>query len=105
MPQQLDREARGVVDGDDLVVLPVQHQCRHGDLLQVFGEVGFREGRNAVVMGLGAAVHALAPPVVDHCFGDLCARPVESIEGARRHVAVEVRTAGGECFAEAIEHF
>ena len=37
-----------------------QHQYGHGDLLQVFGEVGLREGDDAVVMRLGAAHHTLS---------------------------------------------
>ena len=43
----------------------MHHQDRHRDLLQVFGEIGLRERDDAVIMRLGAAHHALAPPIPD----------------------------------------
>src|SRR3712207_1114046 len=80
--QQLDREQCRIGDRHDLVVVPVHHEHRHVDDLQVLGEVRLREGLDAVVMGLGAAHHALAPPVLDHGLGRLRAGPVEAVEGA-----------------------
>src|SRR3546814_2568116 len=61
---------------------PLTHSCptRRSSDLQVLGEIGLREGLDAIVMGLGAADHALAPPVVDHAGIDLGARPVEAVE-------------------------
>jgi hypothetical protein len=47
----------------DLIVVAVHHQNRHGNLLQVLGEIRLREGDDAVVVCLGASHHALAPPV------------------------------------------
>ena len=69
--QQLGRQRPGVGVGHDLIVVAVHHQHRHVDLLEVLGEVGLRERLDAVVMRLGAAHHALAPPVLD----DALARP------------------------------
>ena len=46
----------------DLVVIAMHHQDRHGDLLEVFGEVRLGEGDDAVLMRLGASHHTLAPP-------------------------------------------
>ena len=37
------------------VVIAMHHQDRHGDLLQVFGEVRLGEGDDAVIMRLGAS--------------------------------------------------
>ena len=45
----------------------MHHQDRHGDLLQVFGEVRLGEGDDAVIMRLGASpIILLAPPIPDH---------------------------------------
>src|SRR5437879_4828147 len=71
LPQKLGRQGPGVRIGHDLVVVAVADQHRHVDLLQVLGEVGLGEGDDAVVVRLGAAHHALAPPVADQALGDL----------------------------------
>ena len=71
--EQLDRQLGGVGDRHDLVVVAVHDQRRHVDRLEVLGEVGLREGLDAVVVGLGAAHHALPPPVPDDAFGDASA--------------------------------
>ena len=65
---ELRGQRPGVGVGHDLVVVAVHHQDRHRDLLQVLGEVGLREGDDAVVVGLRAAHHSLAPPVLDDRF-------------------------------------
>lgn len=54
--QELGREQGRVSDRHDLVVIAVHDEGRHGDDLQVFGEVGFGEGLDAVVMRLGAPI-------------------------------------------------
>jgi hypothetical protein len=64
--QQLCRQRGGIGIRHDLVVIAVHHQHRHGDLPQIFGEIGLGEGNDAVIMCLGPAHHALAPPVPDH---------------------------------------
>src|SRR5207342_1271291 len=43
-----------------------------------------------------AAHHALTPPVLDHGFGRLGARPVVAIERTGREIAIELRAAGRE---------
>jgi hypothetical protein len=58
------RQAR-IGDRHNLVVLAVHDQHRHVDGLEIPGEIGLGEGLDAVVMRLGAAHHALAPPVLD----------------------------------------
>src|SRR6476661_1974391 len=54
-------------------------------------------------MGLGAAHHALPPPIADQTFGDLRAGLVEIIEGAARDFEVELSAVGGQRGAELIE--
>src|SRR2546422_6121077 len=54
----------------------MHHQHRHGDLLQVFGEVPLGEGNDAVIVRLGASHHALAPPIPDHSLRGFRTRPV-----------------------------
>ncbi len=61
----------GIRDRHDLVVVAVHHQHRDVDPLQILGEVGLGEGLDAVVMRLGAAHHALTPPIVDHPLRDV----------------------------------
>ena len=64
----------------DLVVLAVHHQHGDPDLLEVLGKIGLRKGDDAVVVRLGAAHHALTPPILDDTFGHLGAGPVETVE-------------------------
>ena len=55
-------------------------------------------------MRLGAAHHALAPPVLDQAFQRFHAGTVEAVERARRQREIELRAVGGELFLQAIEH-
>jgi len=60
----------------------------------VFGEVGLRERDDAVVMRLGAAHHALTPPVGDDGFRFFRAQPVVTVERPFRNRAIELRAVG-----------
>ena len=106
MPFLRSSAERGAEFGDrhDLVVVAVHDERRHADDLQVFGEVGLREGLDAVMVGLGAAHHALAPPVPDDTLGCFGASPVEAVEGPTRDIEVELRAIGRELPPEAVEH-
>ena len=88
----------------DLIVIAVHHEDRHGDLLQVFGEVRLGEGDDAVVVRLGAAHHALAPPVPDHALRGLRAGPVIAIERSGRQIVIELGPVGGELRLQPVEH-
>ena len=90
--------------GNDLVVITVHHQDGDRDLLEIVGEVGLREGLDAVVVRLGAAHHGLPPPVLDDTGDRFHARPVEAIEGTGREIEIELCTVFGERFAQAVEH-
>lgn len=48
--QQIDRQLSRVFDRDHLIIIPVHQQDRNIDLLEVFGEVGFRKHRDAIVL-------------------------------------------------------
>src|SRR3546814_7003635 len=74
------------------------------NLLQIFGEGGFGKLLDAVVVGLGAADHALPPPFLDQALADLRAVAVEAIERARGDIEVELRPVLGQCLAEPVEH-
>src|SRR6185312_2609390 len=50
--QKLRRQRRGVGVRHDLVVIAVHDKHRHGDLLEVLGEIGLRKGDDPVVMRL-----------------------------------------------------
>ena len=55
-------------------------------------------------MGLGAAHHALPPPILDHAGRDLRALAVEAVEGAGGHVEEELGAVVRGGLAEAVEH-
>ena len=101
--EQLRRQGRGVGDGHDLIIVAMQDEGRHRDAHQVLGEIGLREGLDAIVMRLGAAHHALAPPVPDHRLRCRCARAVEAVERTGREIEVELRPVGGELPAQIVE--
>jgi hypothetical protein len=52
---QLRRKKRRVADGHDLIVVSMENECRHVELLEIFGEVRFGEGFDAIVSGLESA--------------------------------------------------
>src|SRR5262249_50853000 len=101
--EKLCGKRRRISDGDDLIVVAVHDQRRHVDDLQVFGEVGLREGLDAVVLRLGATHHCLAPPVVDHALRDFRAGSVVTVEGPARDIEVELCTIGGKLLAKTVE--
>src|SRR5271168_295234 len=56
-------------------------------------------------MGLGAAHHTLAPPILDNSLRNLRTRPIEAIERTRRHIEIELCPVGGQRLAEAVKYF
>src|ERR1700729_2186952 len=92
--QELGGKRAGVGKRHDLVVLAVHHQHRNGNLLKVFGEVGLRQGLDAVILGLGPPHHSLPQPVIDHSLRDLRDGTVESVEGTFGDIAEELRAIG-----------
>src|SRR6266536_5846643 len=88
--EELGREWTGGLVGDDLVVLAMDDQNRHRDLLQILREVGLRKRDDAVIMRLGTAHHALAPPVPNGRLDRFHAGTVETIERAGREIVIEL---------------
>src|SRR5579864_1015906 len=56
-------------------------------------------------MGLGAAHHALAPPILNNSLRNLRTWPVEAIKRSRGHIEKELRSVVGQRLTEAVEHF
>lgn len=59
IPQQLHGKICRRLDRDDLVIIAMQDESGHRNLLEVLGLLGFRE-HSPVIMGLCTANHALA---------------------------------------------
>ena len=102
--QQLCRQRRRIGIRHDLVVIAMHHQDRHGDLLQVFGEVRLGEGDDAVIVRLGASHHALSPPIPDHPLRGFRTRPVIAIERSSRQIVIELGSAGGELRLKSVKN-
>ena len=96
------RLAGRVVDGDDLVVLAMHDQRRHVELLEILGEVGLREGLDALVGVLEAGLHAPRPKLVQDALGHLGAGPVRAVE-LERQVPVELGSVVEQAGAHAVE--
>src|SRR6266849_7193017 len=56
-------------------------------------------------MRLGAAHHALAPPILDDRLRGFGPRPVVAIERTRRKVAIKLRAIGGELRLKSVKNF
>jgi hypothetical protein len=91
--------------GHDLVVFAMHDQHRDRDFFEVFGEIGLGKATTP-------SECALATPIMPwrHQFwmtasGGFRARPVIAVERPGRHVAIELRTIGGELRLQAIKHF
>ena len=77
---QVDCLGRGIVDGHDLIVVPMSDQDWYLKVLEIFGEVGFGELGNAVVDGGESCLHAQTPEFVDEALGDGRPFAIETIE-------------------------
>jgi len=77
---QLRREQRRVGDGNDLIVIAMQNEGRHLDLLEIFREVSFGKGLDAIVSSLVSAEHPLQPKGITQTLRDLAAGTVGTIE-------------------------
>src|SRR5262249_6222804 len=103
--EELVRKQRSVPMRNDLIIVPLHDERGYLDALQILGEVRFGERLDAVIVGLGPAHHALPPPVRDHAFQRLGARPVEPVEGTGGEIAIKLGAVGGQAVAEAVEDF
>src|SRR5215469_756544 len=101
---ELRLEERGTFVRNNLVVVPLNYQRWYVDTLQVLSQVRFRECLDAIVVGLGATHHALAPPVIDYAIQWFRALPVIPVEDTGREVAIKLRAVLGQALTKAIEH-
>src|SRR5882724_6183397 len=92
----------GGPDRDDLIIVAVQDQGRHVELLEVLGVVGLGEHLDALVEPDEAAEHALKPEGIPQALGDLGAGTVGSEEWGAE-VLQELRAVGEGGGAELIE--
>ena len=89
------RLPRRNVDRHDLIVLAVHEQSRDIELLQVVVELGLREGLDAFIQVLEAALHAQEEELVQETLRDLSPRAIGAVE-RDRELLVELRTIIGE---------
>ena len=102
--EEFGREWTGSLIGYDLVVFAMHDQNRHGDFLKILCEVGLRERDDTVLMRLGTAHHALAPPVPNDRLDRFHAGTIETIERAGGQVVIELGSVGKELGLEIVEH-
>src|SRR6516162_3237628 len=89
---------------NDLVVFALHDERRYFDALQVLGEVRFGERLDTIVVGLGPADHALAPPIPNNTIHRLGARSVKPVEHCGSEIAIKLSAIGGQAFPKAVEN-
>src|SRR6266478_7700445 len=77
---ELRGKRRRIRDGNYLVVITMENQCRNINLLEIVTEIGLRERLDAVIVSLDSAHHSLQPPMLPNAFRSLRAWTVVSIE-------------------------
>src|SRR5262249_12200757 len=102
--KELDLEQGSAFVRNDLVVFALHDERWYFDALQVLGEVRFRERLDAIVVGLGPAHHALAPPIPNNTIHRLGARSVKPVEHCRSEIAVKLSAIGGQAFPKTVEN-
>ena len=95
------KQGRGP-DRHDLVVVAVEYERWHVELFEVFGEIGFGEGFDAVYDGFETDLHPLQPERVAQALRDLGAWPVGSVEW-RGEILEELRSVREDVGADAVE--
>src|SRR5215467_8005477 len=89
---------------NDLVVFALHDERWYIDALQVLGEVRFRERLDAIVVGLGPADHALAPPIPYNTIQRLGARSVKPVEHRGSEIAIKLCAIVRQAFPKAVEN-
>src|ERR1022692_2824057 len=101
----LDEFGRGVsrgADRHDLVVVAVDNQGWHVELLEVLREVRLGKRPDAVELVLETALHGPKPECVPNALADLRARSVGA-EERRGEILEELRAVGGDAGADGIK--
>src|SRR5258706_2087994 len=102
--EQLGGKGSRISEGHDLVILSMHYQCRHIDLFEILGEVGFRKCLDTVVLRFNPAHHGLPPPVISDALLDVGAWPVLTIKRQRK-ILVLLRAVFSRALANLIENF
>src|SRR5665647_2274963 len=71
-------------DRHDLIVIAVDDQRRHVQLLQVLSEIRLGEGFDGIEFVLETTLHRLEPERVSHALRDLVALAVGTVERGRK---------------------
>lgn len=102
--QQLDAlHARGL-NRHNLVIVAVQHQNRHINLLQILRKVRLRKVLDGVIHALVARRHTLGPPASNLALALLHTRSVEAKEGPGGNIQEELRSVLVYGCAEGVKH-
>src|SRR5438445_3069444 len=97
----LGRELGRGADRHDLVVVAVQDQRRHVELLEILGEIRLGKRLDAKIGTWKTAHHPLEPERFAHAFRDLCARPVIAVERQAK-ILPELRAVGYDAAADLV---
>src|SRR5258708_4752625 len=89
-------------DGYDLVIVAVEDERRHVELLEIFGEVRLRERLDAIVDGFVSSQHSLKPERIPQALRDLGARPVGTVERSAE-VFEKLCAIGEDCCTNLVE--
>src|SRR6202048_2762115 len=100
---ELGLELAGIGEWHDLVVVALNDERWHVELLQVLGLIRLRERLNAEVCGREARHHALQPERLAHAFRDLRPWAVVAVE-RQAEILPELRTVGDDAGAKAVKH-
>src|ERR1700733_10862567 len=87
-------ECPSICKRNDLIVIAVHHQRRYIDLIEIFGEVGFRECLDTVIMPFDPTLHSLIPEIRLDTLRDLCTGAVIA-EERQSEVLVVLRSVIG----------
>ena len=98
------RFPRGVLYGNDLVILTMHNQSWDVDPLEILGEIGLGEGLDAFISVLEARLHAPKPELFQYATGDLGPRPVGTIKRSCQ-ILVELRAVVHDAASEVVEDF
>src|SRR6266566_590377 len=90
-------------DGHDLIIVTMKNESGNVEPLEIFREVRFGEGLDAVVMRLDPSHHSLQPPMFTDAFGSFGAREAVAIK-RKGNVLVKLSPVLRKVCAESVEN-
>src|SRR5450759_5002689 len=91
-------------DRHDLIVIAVDDQSRHVELLQVLSEIRLGEGFDGIEFVLETALHPLEPERVPHTLRDLVALAVGAVKQGGQ-IPEELRAVSGDARSYVVKSF